>query len=69
MDQAGFWSIIDKSREAAGGDPYEQLETLGELLSEISPDEVVSFDYHLSAYHARGYLWDLCGAADIIGGG
>ena len=69
MDQAGFWSIIDKSREAAGGDPYEQLETLGELLSEISPDEIVSFDYHLSAYHARAYHWDLWGAAYIIGGG
>lgn len=69
MDKAGFWSIIDKSRNAAGGDPYEQLETLGELLRELSPDEIVSFDYHLSAYHARAYHWDLWGAAYVIGGG
>lgn len=69
MDKAEFWSIIDKSRHAAGGDPYEQLETLGDLLREISPDEIVSFDYHLSAYHARAYTWDLWGAAYIIGGG
>ncbi|MGW8394170.1 DUF4240 domain-containing protein [Pseudoduganella sp. HUAS MS19] len=69
MDKAGFWSIIDKSREAAGGDPEQQLETLGELLGEMPPEEIVSFDFHLSAYHARAYHWDLWGAAYIIGGG
>jgi hypothetical protein len=69
MDKAEFWEIIDKSRQAAGGDPYQQLETLGDLLREISPDEIVSFDYHFSAYHARAYTWDLWGAAYVIGGG
>lgn len=69
MDKAGFWNIIDKSRQTAGGDPYEQLEALGELLSELSPDEIVSFDYHLSKCHARAYHWDLWGAAYIIGAG
>jgi hypothetical protein len=69
MDKTEFWSVIDQSRNAAGGDPYDQLETLGKLLREISPDEIVSFDYHLSAYHARAYRWDLWGAAYIIGGG
>jgi hypothetical protein len=69
MDKAGFWNIIDKSRHAAGGDPERQLDTLGELLAEMSPEEIVSFDRHLSEYHARAYHWDLWGAAYIIGGG
>lgn len=69
MDKAGFWNIIDKSRHAAGGDPERQLDSLGELLAEMSPEEIVSFDRHLSEYHARAYHWDLWGAAYIIGGG
>lgn len=69
MDKAGFWKIIDKSREEADGDPEEQLEILGELLQELPPDEIVSFDRHLSEYHARADHWDLWGAAYVIGGG
>ncbi|MEN9360818.1 MAG: hypothetical protein RL095_2353 [Verrucomicrobiota bacterium] len=69
MDKAGFWKIIDKSRKAADGDPNEQLEALREILSEIEPDEIVSFDRHLSECHARANTWDLWGAAYIIGGG
>jgi hypothetical protein len=67
--QGNGQSRILGSRQAAGGDPYQQLETLGDLLREISPDEIVSFDYHFSAYHARAYTWDLWGAAYVIGGG
>ena len=69
MDKAGFWKIIDNSRNEADGDPEQQLEILGELLQELPPDEIVSFDRHLSEYHARADHWDLWGAAYIIGGG
>jgi len=69
MDKAGFWEIIDESRKAADGDPEEQLVTLGEILQALPPDEIVSFDRHLSEYHSRADHWDLWGAAYIIGGG
>lgn len=69
MDRAGFWKIIDESRGAAGGDAEEQLEVLGRLLEKLPPDEIVSFDRHLSELHARADHWDLWGAAYIIGGG
>jgi len=69
MDKAGFWKIIEQSREEADGDSEEQLEILGDLLHELPPDEIVSFDRHLSEYHARADHWDLWGAAYIIGGG
>ena len=69
MDKAGFWKIIDKSRMEADGDPEEQLEILGELLQELPPDEIVSFDRYLCEYHAGADHWDLWGAAYIIGGG
>lgn len=69
MDKAGFWKIIDQSRKEAEGDPEEQLEILGEILQDLPPDEIVSFDRHLSEYHARADHWDLWGAAYIIGGG
>lgn len=69
MDKAGFWKLIDSSRHAAGDDAEEQLDTLGELLSALPPDEIVAFDRILSEYHARAYAWSLWGAAYLIGGG
>lgn len=69
MDTAGFWKLIDQSREAAQGDPARQLETLRDRLGNLSADGIVSFDRYLSEYHARADTWDLWGAAFVIGGG
>jgi len=69
MDEAQFWTIIDKARDAAGGDAEEQLEELSEILSTLLPHEIVAFDRLLSQYHAQADSWDLWGAAYVIGGG
>ncbi len=69
MEKAEFWTIIDASRDAAEGDAEAQLETLSEALAVLSPDDIVAFDRHLSAYHIRAYDWALWGAAYVIGGG
>ncbi len=69
MDKQQFWKIIDSSRQAANGDPEEQIEVLRDTLSGLDPDEIVDFDRILSEYHTRAYDWNLWGAAYVIGGG
>jgi hypothetical protein len=69
MNTEDFWTLIDKSREAADGDPEEQLEHLETLLSELEPDEIVAFDKHFAEFHNQAYTWGLWGAAYLIGGG
>jgi len=69
MEKNDFWQLIDASRQAAGGDPEEQIEALTEQVAELEPDEIVAFDRILSEYHARAYDWGLWGAAYVIGGG
>lgn len=69
MENAAFWTLIDRSRLAADGDPDAQIESLTELVSELEPDEIVEFDRIMGHYHDRAYSWDLWGAAYIIGGG
>lgn len=69
MENASFWKLIDASRLAAEGDAYEQIESLGKLLSELAPDDIVAFDRLFSQFHNQAYSWDLWGAAYVIGGG
>lgn len=69
MDQPTFWKIIETSRQAAEGDPYEHADTLHAALMELPLDEIVDFDRIFREYHAKAYNWGLWGAAYIIGGG
>jgi hypothetical protein len=69
MDEATFWQIIDASRQAAEGDPYEHADTLKDALMDLSLEEIVDFDRIFREYRAKAYDWGLWGAAYIIGGG
>ncbi len=69
MNKDTFWKIIDSSRKAAGNDPEAQIETLEDVLSELSPEDIVAFDRWMGEYHVRAYDWRLWGAAYVIGGG
>jgi hypothetical protein len=69
MDNGSFWKLIDKSREAAEGDPEQQLEELGSLLDELSEAEVVEFQNLFDSHFQASYTWPLWGAAYVIGGG
>lgn len=69
MDSTAFWKLIDKSRQAAEGDPEQQLEELGSLLDELSADEIVGFQHIFDSYFETSYTWPLWGAAYVIGGG
>jgi hypothetical protein len=69
MDQKMFWTIVDRSREKAGGAPDAHSKTLEAALLELDADDIEAFDRMFRSYLAQAYSWDLWGAAYIIGGG
>lgn len=69
MDETEFWEIVDRTREAADGDPEDHADLLVERLAQLDPDAVVDFARHFETRFARAFHWDLWGAADIMLGG
>lgn len=69
MEKKEFWKLIDASRLAADNDPEAQIDTLGAMLAELDPDQIVAFDRLMVEQVNRAYHWDLWAAAYIIGGG
>lgn len=66
MDETEFWEIVDRSREAADGDPEEHAELLVERLAQLDPDSVLDFARHFESRYNRAYTWDLWGAAWVL---
>ena len=64
-----FWELIDEARRRAKGNSEDQLALLGKMLGELPEDQIVAFGTAFDQHHARGYTWDLWGAAYLIGGG
>ncbi len=69
MNVKTFWELIDRAREASGGDVSKQAELLVDALAQLSIIEILDFEIIMydmldNAYDAA--LWD---AADIIGCG
>jgi hypothetical protein len=69
MEKNTFWQIIDTTRQAAEGDPYEHVNTLQEALGKLEAEEIVDFDRIFREHRASAYTWGLWGAAYVIGGG
>lgn len=69
MDINRFWTLIDAAREAAGGEVELFGDTLRQVLSPLTPDELISFDSTFSGLLSRAYRWNLWGAAYLINGG
>jgi hypothetical protein len=77
MAEERFWSLIEQSRglvdrsQAANGDAFHELQTqhLSDLLSALSPEEIVAFDIRATYYSVRAYRWDLWDAAYWAHGG
>ncbi|MFI6640193.1 DUF4240 domain-containing protein [Streptomyces sp. NPDC050504] len=69
MDETEFWEIVDRTRQAAGGDPEEHADLLVERLLRHDPDSVLDFARHFEARYNRAYRWDLWGAAALLLGG
>ena len=73
MDTKQFWSIIRDSRERAislePGSIDAHIRTLSEILRELSPEEVMSFQSHFTDCLILAYRNDLWGAAYWLFGG
>lgn len=69
MDEAKFWSLIERSREVSGGDLNEQLDVLVRLLTQLPADEIKGFDKTLHDLMGRSYTNELWAACYILNGG
>jgi len=72
MTEAEFWKLFATAQHQAG-DPqtYENdgPEILQDLLTQLPPEEIVSFDEIFNRKYFAAYRWDLWGAAYVIAGG
>lgn len=68
MTDDRFWALIDRTA-ACESDPERQLESLGTVLDELSPEEIEAFEAAFSRQMHRAYTWDLWGAAYVAHGG
>ncbi|MEQ1517260.1 MAG: DUF4240 domain-containing protein [Usitatibacteraceae bacterium] len=69
MLKAEFWQVIDATRNEAGGDADQHVETLRTRLDALEPQELVTFQHWFDDYYGRANTWALWGAAYVIGGG
>ena len=63
-----FWQIIERAARSEG-DPDAHLEALRMGLSELSAEEVISFEVAFRRCLNEAYTWDLWGAAYVVQGG
>ena len=64
MDITEFWEIIEPGKHSE-----EPEQSLRAKLEKYSPEEIESFQAHFDTLVDNAYLWDLWGAAYLIGGG
>jgi hypothetical protein len=69
VDEKKFWELIDRSREAGGGDVWQQAALLTTWLAEIDPQEILSFQRHFNVQTRKAYRADLWDAAVIVNEG
>ncbi len=66
MDAASFWELINKTREAAGGDPRKQHDLLINELAQLPENEILSFDEIFRDLMDEAYAAELWEAAYVI---
>lgn len=66
MDKDQFWRIVDATAEAAGDDVVVQSELLKAQLTQLSIEEILSFDTHFTQASHGLYSWATWRAADIM---
>jgi hypothetical protein len=69
MDEDRFWNLVSQARQAAGsGDPETTVQHVEQLLAELDPREICSFDDRLHDVVSRAYTCKMSGAETIISG-
>jgi Protein of unknown function (DUF4240) len=66
IDEAGFWSLVERSRADAGGDTGRQTQLLEERLARMPASAIADFGALRRRLDDRAYRWDLWGAAYVI---
>ncbi len=69
MDIAAFWELMDKTREASDGDPFKQADLLTEALTQLSENDILTYEAILWDLMDQTFTADLWDAAYIIGCG
>src|SRR5260370_34845627 len=69
MDQTTFWELIDKTRIAANNAPAKQSELLVTELTQLSPEDIMTFQTIHDNLLDDAFIADLWDAAYIIGCG
>lgn len=64
-----FWSIIDDSLNASGGSAEDQATALEEILAQLPPAQIASFEESFTSKKRDLYTWELWGAAYVVNGG
>ncbi|MEZ6197548.1 MAG: DUF4240 domain-containing protein [Planctomycetota bacterium] len=67
MDEARFWEIVDEAVAAAGGSLEEEGRLIVSTLVDEGADGCRGFQERLFEVIERGYVWNLVGAAEIVG--
>ena len=68
MNEAGFWTLIQRAKENAEG-LEERVDNLKAELANFSAEEIRLFDEIYFNQIIRAYRWDLWGAVYVINGG
>ncbi len=68
MQNETFWELIEKSKIDTS-DCEDQSENLLDLLSNLEPAEIVSFQEHFDKKLVDSFRWDLWAVAYLVNGG
>ena len=69
MDKDTFWELIDQAKKKCGQDMDASVQYLIARLTEMGPDEALSFDYVFHGYRDLAYKYGLWSAASVMCGG
>ena len=69
MDTPTFWELIDKTREASGGDQEKQRELLIGALAQLPESDIFAWDDIFDDLMDKAYIAELWEVAYIIGCG
>src|SRR5262245_43230175 len=69
MDEAGFWSLVQRAHDAAPDDMDRKCESLKAEIAKLSATDASDFAVLFDAMRDKAYSYDLWGAAYVIHGG
>jgi len=66
MDTTTFWELINETRQSSGGEPTKQGELLVAALSQLSEDDILTYQEILDDLEDEAYIVELWNMAYIM---